>query len=203
MMQSLILELVCKTMHVIKSKTESELQGEHFMVSRVRDYVQKVPILYNAHIYKTAIQPILTYGCSTLNLKHTDINELEKVQASLIKTALGLPKYSRNTPILRALNIKKISRIINERHSSLTKAALHNTSKSRTFFPHIMHKCQYYRMDKHSNLLQRSKIICTSNQIMLHKYLFEKSYALKCKRRFECDIADGIVDSIYSFFLHL
>ena len=27
-----------------------------------------------AHIYKTAIQPILTYGCSTLNLKHTDIN---------------------------------------------------------------------------------------------------------------------------------
>ena len=27
-----------------------------------------------AHIYKTAILPILTYGCSTLNLKHTDIN---------------------------------------------------------------------------------------------------------------------------------
>ena len=48
-----------------------------------------------AHIYKTAIQPFLTYGCSTLNLKHTDINELKKVQASLIKTALGLPKYSR------------------------------------------------------------------------------------------------------------
>ena len=39
-----------------------------------------------AHIYITAIQPILTYGCSTLNFKHTDINELEKAQASLIKT---------------------------------------------------------------------------------------------------------------------
>ena len=47
-----------------------------------------------AHVYKTAMQPILTYGCSTLNLKHTDRNELEKVQAFLIKTALGLPKYS-------------------------------------------------------------------------------------------------------------
>ena len=58
-----------------------------------------------AHIYKTAIQPILTYGCSNLNLTHNDINELEKVQASLIKTALGLPKYSRNTPIQRALHI--------------------------------------------------------------------------------------------------
>ena len=46
-----------------------------------------------AHNYKTAIQPILTYGCSNLNLTHNDISELEKVQASLIKTALGLPKY--------------------------------------------------------------------------------------------------------------
>ena len=45
-----------------------------------------------AHIYKTAIQPILTYGYSNLNLTHNDINELEKVQASLIKTAIGLPK---------------------------------------------------------------------------------------------------------------
>ena len=55
-------------------------------------------------------------------------------------------------------------------------------------------------MNKHSNLLQRSKIICTSNHIMIHKYLFEESYALKCKRRFECDIADSIADSIYSLF---
>ena len=84
-----------------------------------------------AHIYKTAIQPILTYSCSNLNLTHNDISELEKVQASLIKTALGLPKYSRNTPILRAFHIKKISKILEERHLSLTKAALHNTAKSR------------------------------------------------------------------------
>ena len=103
------------------------------------------------------------------------MNELEKVQESLIKTALGFPKYFRNTPLLRALNIKKISRIIDERHLSPTKAALHNTSKSRTFYLHIMHKCQYYRMNKHSNLLQRSKIICTSNHIMLHKYICLKN----------------------------
>ena len=160
-----------------------------------------------AHIYKTILiivyKTIQTYGCSTLNLKHTDINELKKVQTYVIKTALGLPKYSRNTPILRALNIKKISRIIDERYLSLTKVAIHNTSKLRTFHLHIMHKCQYYRMNKHIKLLQRSKIICTSNHIMLHKYLFEESYALKCKRRFKCDIADGIADSVHSLFLHL
>ena len=35
---------------------------------------------------------------------------------------------------------------------------------------------------------------------MLHKYLFEESLTLKCKRRFECDIADGIADLICSHF---
>ena len=113
-------------------------------------------------MYKTAIQPILTYGCSTIKLKPNDIDELEKVQASLIKAALGLSKYSRNTPILRALKIKKIGRILDERHLSLTRAALHNTSKSRTFYLHIMHKCQYQHMNKHCNLLQRSNQICNS-----------------------------------------
>ena len=134
-----------------------------------------------AHIYNTVIQPILTYGCSTLNLKHTDINELERVQASLTKSALGLPKYSRNTPILGALNIKKISKIIDERHLSLTKAALHNTSKSRTFYLHIMHKCHNYHMNKHVNLLQRSVIICSSNHILLHKYIYFVQGILRTK----------------------
>ena len=54
-----------------------------------------------AHMYKKDIQPILTYSCSTIKLKPNDIDELEKIQVSLIKAALGLSKYSRNTPILR------------------------------------------------------------------------------------------------------
>ena len=60
-------------------------------------------------------------------------------------------------------------------------------------------------MNKHSNILQRAKLICNSNGIMLHKYLFNESYARKCKPRFKCDIANGIADSIqlYSFFAHM
>ena len=60
-------------------------------------------------------------------------------------------------------------------------------------------------MNKHSNLLQRAKLICNStcNGIMLHKYLFNESYARKCKPRFKCDIADGIADSIYTLFARM
>ena len=92
-----------------------------------------------AHMYKTAIQPILTYDCFTIKLNPKDIDAHEKAQASLIKSALSLSKYSKNTPILRALNIKKIGRIFDERHLSLTRAALHNTSKSRTFYLHSVY----------------------------------------------------------------
>ena len=55
-------------------------------------------------------------------------------------------------------------------------------------------------MNKHSNLLQRVKLICNSNGIVLHRYLFNESYARKCKPRFRCDIADVIADSIYTLF---
>ena len=59
-------------------------------------------------------------------------------------------------------------------------------------------------MNKHSNLLQRAKLICNSNGIiMLHKYLFNESYAGKCKPRFKCDIADGIADLIILFYAHM
>ena len=39
------------TMHVIISTTESQLQGAHFMVSKVRDYVRKVPIPLQLHTF--------------------------------------------------------------------------------------------------------------------------------------------------------
>ena len=64
---------------------------------------------------------------------------------------------------------------LDERHLSLTRAALHNTSKSRKFYLQMMHKCQYQHMNKHCNLLQRSKLKCNSKGIKLHKYLIDES----------------------------
>ena len=58
----------------------------------------------SAHMYKVAIQPILTYGCSTLNVSPCIIDQLDKYQAKLIKSSLGLPKCCRKTPLLKALN---------------------------------------------------------------------------------------------------
>ena len=42
--------------------------------------------------YNVAIQPVLSFGCSTVNIKSSHIKELEKTQGMLIKAALKLPK---------------------------------------------------------------------------------------------------------------
>ena len=46
-----------------------------------------------AHIYNVAIKPVLTYGCAAVGLFDKHVTELEKLQGSLIKTALGLSKF--------------------------------------------------------------------------------------------------------------
>ena len=48
-------------------------------------------------------------------------------------------------------------------------------------------------MNNHCNLLQRSTY-------MLLKYLFDESYALRCKLLFNDDSSDGIAESIGTLF---
>ena len=61
---------------------------------------------------KVAIQPVLVYGCATININPGAIKTLEKTQGRLVKSALGLPKYCRNTPLLKALKIRTIRQVV-------------------------------------------------------------------------------------------
>ena len=74
-----------------------------------------------------AIQPILSYGCSTLNADR-HVKELDKAQAKLLKSALGLPKFCHNTPLLEALALKKVAKTLQVQQLSLLRNALINNS---------------------------------------------------------------------------
>ena len=65
-----------------------------------------------AHMFNVTIQPILTYSCTTLNFTRSSVTEIDKVQAKLLKSALGQPKFCHNTPLLQALKVKKIDNIL-------------------------------------------------------------------------------------------
>ena len=73
------------------------------------------------HIYKVGCQPILTYGCSAVNIDHKSVKCMDSVQAMLIKTALGLPKNCRNSSPLAALGIEKIEQLIKRQQLSLLR----------------------------------------------------------------------------------
>ena len=62
--------------------------------------------IVSAYMLSVAIQPILSYGCSTLNADSNGIKEIDKALAKLLKSSLGLPKFCHNTPLLEALALK-------------------------------------------------------------------------------------------------
>ena len=108
-------------------------------------------------MFNVAIQPILTYGCTMLNFTRSSVTELDKVQAKLLKSVLGLPKYCHNTPLLQALKVKKIDNILQVQQLSLLRNALLNISKARTFYLH-MFKHDTLHTDRY--LLSRCIEIC-------------------------------------------
>ena len=61
-----------------------------------------------AHIFKAAIQPVLSFGMECVFQSKSVITEAQSTLAKLLKTALGLKSYSRSTPLLKALDIKRL-----------------------------------------------------------------------------------------------
>ena len=139
-----------------------------------------VALTVSAHMINVAIQPILAYGCTTLNFTRSSVKELDRVQAKLLKSALGMPKFCHNTPLLQALEVKKIGNLLQVQQLSLIRNALLNKSKARTFYLHMFKHGILYT-DK--NLLSRCLEICNAHRVSLTCYVFDENYASKCKRQ--------------------
>ncbi len=70
------------------------------------------------------IQPILLDSTQSLPLSKSDIVEMNKLEAKLIKCALGFTKYYRTTPLLNAMNVNKIANLRNVYTVDLLKSIL-------------------------------------------------------------------------------
>ena len=77
--------------------------------------------------------------CATININLSAIKTLEKTQGRLVKSALGLPKYCSNTPLLKALGIRTIQ-VVNNNQLSIMQNALWNTSRARNFYMCMLKK---------------------------------------------------------------
>jgi hypothetical protein len=134
-----------------------------------------------AYIWNTAIKPVFTYGLECVTLSKNSLLSLERMQTKLLKAALGINKFCKNTPILQALKIQKMQ-----------------LSRATTFYLHMMN------LSSHKNLIYRSKTICAKYGIPFLKFIIDDKYAKKAvcdiKNRFPTN--DGLVDTVKQLLMN-
>ena len=130
-----------------------------------------------------AIQPTLSYGCSTLNSDRNVMKELDKAQAKLLKSALGLLKFCHNTPLLDALALNKIAITLQVQHLSLLRNVIIPCNlKVRTFYMYMI-KPGTTQSDK--NLITRCFNIRKTHHVSLMRYVFDERYVNQCKKQIQ------------------
>ena len=146
-----------------------------------------------------AIQPILSHGCSTLNADRNVIKEIDKAQAKLFKSALDLPNFCHNTPLLEALALKKIAKTLQVQQLSLLRNAIINNSKERTFYMY-MNKRGTTQNDK--NLITRNFNIRKTHHVSLMRYVFDERYANQCNKQLHSVPQNSVTDSVRTLLIN-
>ena len=75
-------------------------------------------------VYLLAILPIMTYAAHALHLTRTDIKTMESTHGNIIKSSLGLSKYSRTSPLIASLDIQRVESVINNQTINLLRRCL-------------------------------------------------------------------------------
>ena len=91
-----------------------------------------------ARVFSAAVEPVLTYGCESILLDKGSLESLDKAHAKLVKSMVGLSKYSRSTPLLKALGLMRPTEIIRRKASQLLKQCIYSESATRDFYLYAM-----------------------------------------------------------------
>ena len=65
-----------------------------------------------AHLYKTYVRPVLTYGCENMNINASSQNDIERTEGNIVKGLLTIPRRCRTTSLFLSLNIMPTDYII-------------------------------------------------------------------------------------------
>jgi len=89
-------------------------------------------------VFKAAVEPVLLYGCESVFMSAKTMFNADKAYAKLIKCMLGLSKFSRTTPLLRALNLKSPSYVIGLSSIKLLQRCIFSSSSTQAFYLYLM-----------------------------------------------------------------
>jgi hypothetical protein len=87
-----------------------------------------------AHLWNAAVRPVLAYGAHCVHIPSSSVDALDRMQASLVKRALGLPKSSHNTDLLKALNVQTVRSSRQTQCAKLLRRTLSSDSQTCDFY---------------------------------------------------------------------
>ena len=93
-----------------------------------------------AHVWSATCKSILLCGFEAMFLKPCHRNELDKLQAKLVKCIVGIGQQFRTTPLLQALKMVNISQIIDINNLFLIKNVLYSNSAATSFYSLMLKK---------------------------------------------------------------
>ena len=141
------------------------------------------------HVYSLVVQPCLNYGAHAIDLSTTELRALDTTHSNLIKWSLGLSKFCRSTPLLRALGVQRIPAMRDHQSVNLLKRCLAGSSAASTFYWSLIHNRD---IDVTRTLVNKLNLVDNS----ISRVLFGNT------RRLFYDIDnDGLSDSV-RFLLH-
>ena len=114
----------------------------------------------------------LLYACESIFLSKQCKQDLDKLQARLIKCITGIGPSHKTTPLLQALKIQKISDAIDYNNIVLLRNIISTSSAARHLNCHML---QYNRNCK-GTLFNRVSLICQTENIDQYRVMFDDCY---------------------------
>ena len=114
-----------------------------------------------SYIWNAAIRHILTYGINCINILAGDLEKIEKIQSRLLKAGMGIHKFCRSSPILKALNVSKIDNVIETSSLKVISAIFSNSSRAKIFYCYLLKKHRCDKLRNHTDLIARVRTICS------------------------------------------
>ena len=156
-----------------------------------------------SYIWKAAIRLILTCGINCINISAGDLEKMEEIQSRLLKAGIGIHKFCRSSPILKALNVSKIDNVIETSSLKLISAIFSNSSRAKTFYCYFLknHCCDKLR--NHTDLIARVRTLYSKHNVSLYKYILDTSYAhsIQVSIKSSTTPEDGLCDSVRQVLL--
>ena len=178
-------------------------RGRYFSLQNAGLHRGGVKPAVMSYIWRTAVQPALTYAGECLPLRKTHLLEMDMLQSKLVKNSLGFSKYLKSSALLNALNVNTITKLVHVNSMNLLCKMLNNSSRSQLFY---VHACQVnHNNDKirENNLYSRCELFCRSQCFSLTRCIVSRHYMSQVKKSvLRKPVNDGVMDSVSSLLKH-